>query len=194
MIKLGITGGIGSGKSVVADLFRLYGVPVYIADLEAKKLTNTSPVIHKQLTALFGNDLYTETGLDTRKLASYIFNNPQQLQAVNRIIHPEVGRHYAAWANQQKGGLCAIESAILFESGFDALVDKTLTVFTDEALRIRRAAERDKTSVEAIRQRMKHQMPDELKKERADFVIYNNHHTPLIPQVYALLTTLQTEK
>lgn len=191
MIKLGITGGIGSGKSVVADLFRLYGVPVYIADLEAKKLVNTSPAIRKQLTTLFGNDLYSDTGVNKQKLAGYIFGNPQLMQTVNGIIHPEVGRHFVAWTEQQKGKLCAIESAILFESGFDALVDKTLSVFADEATRIRRAAERDQTSEAAIRQRIKHQMPDELKKERADFVIYNHPHTALIPQVRTLIDTLQ---
>lgn len=190
MIKLGITGGIGSGKSVVAELFTLYGVPVFIADTEAKLLTNSSPVIRRELIALFGDDLYTEAGLDKKKLASYIFNDSQLLQTVNRIIHPEVGTHFLNWVKQQKGKVCAIESAILFESGFDALVDKTLTVFAPEAIRIKRAANRDKISEETIRQRVKNQLSEEIKKERSDFIVYNDDYTALIPQVYAICSSL----
>lgn len=190
MIKLGITGGIGSGKSVVAELFTLYGVPVFIADTEAKLLTHTSAVIRKELIALFGDDLYTETGLDKQKLASYIFNDAQLLQAVNRIIHPEVGLHFQNWVKQQKGKVCAIESAILFESGFDALVDKTLTVFAPEEIRIKRVANRDRISAESIRQRIKNQLSEEIKIERSDFIVYNDDNTALIPQVYAIRSSL----
>lgn len=190
MIKLGITGGIGSGKSVVGELLSLYGVPVFIADTEAKILTNTSTEIRTELIKLFGDDLYTETGLDKKKLASYIFNNQKLLQTVNRIIHPEVGRSFRAWVDRQKGGICAIESAILFESGFDALVDKTLSVYAPEEIRIRRVAGRDRISEETIRQRMKNQISEEIKKERSDFVIYNDDHTALIPQVHTVLSSL----
>ena len=94
MIKIGITGGIGSGKSVVASLLNLYGIPVYVADTESKLLTATSPVIKEKLTALFGKELYTDGGLDKRLLASYIFGNPEYLKQVNAIIHPEVDRHF----------------------------------------------------------------------------------------------------
>lgn len=190
MIKLGITGGIGSGKSVVGELLSLYGVPVFIADTEAKILTNTSTAIRTELIKLFGDDLYTETGLDKKKLASYIFNNQKLLQTVNRIIHPEVGRSFRAWVDRQKGGICAIESAILFESGFDSLVDKTLSVYAPEEIRIRRVAGRDRISEETIRQRMKNQISEEIKKERSDFVIYNDDHTALIPQVHTVLSSL----
>lgn len=190
MIKIGITGGIGSGKSVVGELLTLYGVPVFIADTEAKILTDTSVTIRRELIRLFGDDLYTETGLDKKKLASYIFNDPQLLQTVNQIIHPEVGRYFLNWVKQQKGNICAIESAILFESGFNSLVDKTITVFAPEEIRIQRTASRDKISEEAIRQRMKNQISEEIKKERSDFVIYNDDCTALIPQVYATLSSL----
>lgn len=190
MIKLGITGGIGSGKSVVGELLSLYGVPVFIADTEAKILTNTSTEIRTELIKLFGDDLYTETGLDKNKLASYIFSNQKLLQTVNRIIHPEVGRSFRSWVDRQKGGICAIESAILFESGFDALVDKTLSVYAPEEIRIRRVAGRDRISEETIRQRMKNQISEEIKKERSDFVIYNDDHTALIPQVHTVLSSL----
>ena len=97
MIKIGITGGIGSGKSVVASLLNLYGVPVYVADTEVNLLTDTSPVIKEKLTALLGEDLYTEKGLNKKLLASHIFSNPEYLRQVNAIIHPEVNRHFSAW-------------------------------------------------------------------------------------------------
>lgn len=109
MIKIGITGGIGSGKSVVASLLALSGVPVYIADEESKWLTNNSPVIREKLTALFGPEIYTNEGLNKKLLASHIFNNPKQLQQVNQIIHPEVNRHFSAWVERQTSPLCAIE-------------------------------------------------------------------------------------
>ena len=129
MIKIGITGGIGSGKSVVASLLALSGVPVYIADEESKWLTNNSPVIREKLTALFGPEIYTNEGLNKKLLASHIFNNPKQLQQVNQIIHPEVNRHFSAWVERQTSPLCAIESAILFESGFYKVVDISLMVY-----------------------------------------------------------------
>ena len=134
MIKIGITGGIGSGKSVVASLLALSGVPVYIADEESKWLTNNSPVIREKLTALFGPEIYTNEGLNKKLLASHIFNNPEQLQQVNQIIHPEVNRHFSAWVERQTSPLCAIESAILFESGFYKVVDISLMVYAPREL------------------------------------------------------------
>ncbi|MDD4514309.1 dephospho-CoA kinase [Massilibacteroides sp.] len=192
MIRIGITGGIGSGKSVVSEILSLSGVPVFIADTEAKLLINTSQNIRKALCELFGNDLYTDQGLDKKRLASIIFNDPKRLQTVNNIVHPEVGRAFIKWVQEQKGDLCAIESAILFESGFDSLVDKTVTVYAPEAIRIKRACSRDYTTEDNIRQRIKHQLPEEIKKERSDFVIYNDDQKALIPQIYALLTSLHS--
>ena len=121
MIKIGITGGIGSGKSVVAALLELSGIPVYIADTESKLLTATSPVIREKLVALFGEELYTADSLNKRQLASHIFGNPERLGQVNAIIHPEVNRHFLAWVERLNTPVCAIESAILFESGFNRI-------------------------------------------------------------------------
>ena len=131
MIKIGITGGIGSGKSVVAALLELSGIPVYIADTESKLLTATSPVIREKLVALFGEELYTADSLNKRQLASHIFGNPERLGQVNAIIHPEVNRHFLAWVERLNTPVCAIESAILFESGFNRIVD------TDTRTRLR---------------------------------------------------------
>lgn len=185
MIKIGITGGIGSGKSVVASLLELKGVPVYIADIESKKLTETSPVIRKQLTELFGSDIYTPAGLNKKRLASHIFNNPECLKQVNDIIHPEVNRDFQKWASQldKETPLCAIESAILFESGFDRIVNVRLLVYAPLELRIERALIRDSVSRKEIERRISNQISDEIKKERSDYVIYNDGKQALLPQI-----------
>ena len=190
MIKLGITGGIGSGKSVVASLFQLLGVPVYIADEESKRLTNQSMTIRRQLIAHYGEAIYTAEGLNKPLLAAKIFQDPAQRRIVNGIIHPEVKHHFEAWAAQQETPLCAIESAILFESGFDQVVDTHLMVYAPKALRIERATTRDAASREAIQQRIESQMADEEKRELADHLIYNDNQQPLIPQVTALIARL----
>ena len=190
MIKIGITGGIGSGKSVVASLFQLLGVPVYIADEESKRLTNQSMTIRRQLIAHYGEAIYTAEGLKKPLLAAKIFQDPAQRRIVNGIIHPEVKHHFEAWAAQQETPLCAIESAILFESGFDQVVDTHLMVYAPKALRIERATARDAASREAIQQRIESQMADEEKRELADHLIYNDNQQPLIPQVTALIARL----
>lgn len=190
MIKIGITGGIGSGKSVVASLFQLLGVPVYIADEESKRLTNQSMTIRRQLIAHYGEAIYTAEGLNKPLLAAKIFQDPAQRRIVNGIIHPEVKHHFEAWAAQQETPLCAIESAILFESGFDQVVDTHLMVYAPKALRIERATTRDAASREAIQQRIESQMADEEKRELADHLIYNDNQQPLIPQVTALIACL----
>ena len=192
MIKIGITGGIGSGKSVVASLLALSGIPVYIADEESKWLTNNSPVIREKLTALFGLEIYTNEGLNKKLLASHIFNNPEQLQQVNQIIHPEVNRHFSAWVERQTSPLCAIESAILFESGFNRIVDTTLMVYAPMEIRIGRILERDSVSREEIIRRIESQLPDEVKKEKSDYVVFNDGKQALLPQITAFLTGLNT--
>lgn len=191
MIKIGITGGIGSGKSVVAALLELSGIPVYIADTESKHLTATSPVIREKLTGLFGETLYTAEGLDKKRLASLIFGNPERLRQVNAIIHPEVKRHFLVWAERQQVPVCAIESAILFESGFNRIVDTTLMVYAPMEVRIRRALERDAASREEIIRRIESQLPDEVKKEKSDYVIFNDGEQALLPQITALLAGIR---
>lgn len=191
MIKIGITGGIGSGKSVVASLLELSGIPVYIADTESKKLTTTSPVIREKLTALFGTDLYTTAGLNKQLLASHIFGNPDCLKQVNAIIHPEVNSHFAAWAERQHTEICAIESAILFESGFNQTVDSTLMVYAPLEIRICRALQRDTASRKEIERRIQNQLPDEEKKKRCDYVIINDNKQALLPQTNDFIRRLR---
>lgn len=194
MIKIGITGGIGSGKSVVATLLELSGIPVYIADTESKLLTATSPVIREKLIALFGEELYSANGLDKKQLASHIFGHPKQLEQVNAIIHPEINRHFLTWTEKQKTPICAIESAILFESGFNRIVDTTLMVYAPIEIRIQRALERDSVSREAILRRIENQLPDEVKKEQSDYIIVNDGKQALLPQISAFLSSLSILK
>ena len=192
MIKIGITGGIGSGKSVVASLLSLYGIPVYLADIESKRLTVTSPVIKEKLINLFGKDLYSEQGLNKKLLASHIFSNPEYLKQVNAIIHPEVNHDFTEWAKNQPTEFCAIESAILFESGFNNIIDKSVMVYAPQELRIKRALQRDNIPREEIISRINNQLSDETKKEWSDYVIYNDNQQALLPQVKNLLSYLQT--
>lgn len=183
MIKIGITGGIGSGKSVVSTLLTVLGYPVYNADTESKKLTNSSPVIRKELIDLFGHEIYSNLGLNKKLLASRIFNDQDLLQRVNGIIHPEVKLDFEKWATRQDAPICSIESAILFESGFDRTVDFSLMVYAPKEVRIERSMRRDDSSREEIERRINSQMADEKKMELSDYIIYNDGKKAIIPQV-----------
>lgn len=191
MIKIGITGGIGSGKSIVATILEISGIPVYIADIESKQLTATSLIIRKKLIQLFGNEIYTPEGINKKLLASHIFNNPEYLQQVNAIIHPEVNRHFLEWVEKQNSDFCAIESAILFESGFDQSVNISLMVYAPLELRIQRALKRDGISRDEIVRRINNQYPDEIKKEKAGYVIYNDNNQALLPQIKTFIDSLK---
>ena len=190
MIKIGITGGIGSGKSVVSSLLTLAGIPVYLADDESKILTNTSPIIQKKMKALFGDDIYVNDMLDGKRLASLIFTNEDLLKKVNSIIHPVVKKDFHRWASMQKSKRCAMESAILYESDFDKEVDVVLTVFAPVELRLTRAMQRDGATEADIMKRMNRQMPDELKRKQADFVIVNDGIQALTPQIEQFIKIL----
>lgn len=192
MIKIGITGGIGSGKSVVSELFGVYGIPVYIADEESKQLITRSPVIRNRLISLLGEEVYTGNELNRKYMAGRIFTNSHLLEQVNAIIHPEVKRHYLAWVDAQPTPFTALESAILFESGFDSAVDVKLMVYAPEELRIRRAMKREKFSREEIVRRIEKQLDDEVKKVRSDYVIYNDGEHALVPQVEQFLRSIPT--
>jgi len=192
MIKIGITGGIGSGKTTIASLLEVMGIPVYIADIESKVLTEDSPNIRKKLIELFGSQLYTQEGLNKKLLASYIFSSPTNLELVNGIIHPEVQSHFINWIKHQKSHICAIESAILFESGFDQIVDIRLMVYAPLEVRIERASFREKTSRDEILRRINNQMPDEIKREKSDFTIYNDNQKAIIPQLHNFIREIQS--
>lgn len=195
MIILGITGGIGSGKSTISELLLILGIPVYIADLESKKLTNNSSVIRKELIKLYGKDIYNDDGLLNKiKLASIIFNDKKQLQKVNAIIHPEVKKNLCEWiVNNKENNVVAYESAIMFESGFHKLTNKILTVYSPLEIRINRIIKRDNSSREKALERIKSQMDDEERIKLSDFVIVNDDTKSLIDQVLETLARLNQE-
>lgn len=189
MIRAGITGGIGSGKSVVFEIFRLHGVPAFDSDREAKTLNDTSVVVREQLTKQFGEDIYVDGKLDRKRFASIIFENDNNLKIANSIIHPALADYFIDWCNQHKShSLVVIDSAILFESGFNKYVDKVITVFAPEELRIERVMKRDGVEREKVLQRMQHQMPEEERIRLSDYVIYNDNQQSLIEQTNNLLS------
>ena len=175
MKTLGITGGIGSGKSYVsAILQKEFGIPVYDCDKEAKRLTATDKEIRQQLIELVGAEVFKDETLNKTLLADYLFSDVENASKVNAIIHPAVLKDFKFWASkQQNHELVALESAILFESGFNAFVDKILFIDAPEDVRLQRAMLRDGASEEQIKARMKMQQP-ELHRLQSDFVIDNS--------------------
>lgn len=195
MIKLGITGGIGSGKSTVSQIFSLSGVPVYIADIESKRLVATSPTIREKLINLFGEELYSGGVLNKPLLASHIFNDKKKLEIVNAIIHPEVERDFIEWVKKHaQCNIVAHEAAILFESGFNRMMDKVLMVYTPLDIRIERTMLRDNLPKEKVMERIQNQMSDEEKAKLSDFVIVNDNTKSLIEQVTNIIQELKTSE
>ncbi len=161
MYKVGITGGIGSGKSTVCALLADYGVAVYDSDAEAKRLMESSAELRTALQEAFGAECYSESGLNRAYLASKVFGDEEQLQRLNSIVHPAVRADFAAWAERQQTPYVVLESAILFESGFDGEVDATLAVVAPLEERIRRTMERDNSDRESVLRRIGHQLSDD---------------------------------
>ena len=195
MLVIGMTGGIGCGKSYVSAKMQLRGVPVYDSDQRAKLITATDPDIKTALTELVGPTLYCPCGcgvMQKEVLAKFIFGNPDNMTRVNAIIHPRVRQDFRRWAEGLGSKeFCILESAILFESGFDKEVDYTVCVDAPLALRIRRCVKRDSTTEQAVVARINSQMDQEEKCRRADFVIVNDDVQPLEPQIGALIDNVR---
>tara|TARA_R110000850_G_scaffold277086_1_gene422456 strand:- start:202649 stop:203239 length:591 start_codon:yes stop_codon:yes gene_type:complete len=174
MKVVGLTGGIGSGKSTVANIFKDLGVPVYIADKEAKKIMNT-PTVVKKINRLLGESSYIEGVLNRSYIASKVFNDKNLLDQLNTIVHPEVKKHFKKWLKEQKGTYVIKEAAILFENGGYKDCDKTILVTAPETLRISRVMQRDKISENEVKERIKNQWPDVEKTKLADVVVENSN-------------------
>ena len=170
---VGLTGGIGSGKTTVARMFEDLGIPVYIADTEAKALMNRSKIIHRKLTQLLGPSAYIDGKVNRAFLAEKIFNDKQLLQEVNSIIHPKVATHFNRWVKKQRAPYCIKEAAILFETGGYKNCDATILVVAPLQLRIERVLSRDNSTEAEVRARMDNQWDDEKKIALADHVIEN---------------------
>jgi len=170
---IGLTGGIGSGKTTVAKMFMDLGVPVYIADDEARQLTNRSKIIRRKLTALLGDQTYVNGKINNTYVANIIFNDVRLLQEVNQIIHPKVAKHFQRWVAKQEGVYCIKEVAILFENGGHEKCDMTVLVTAPKKERVARVLKRGGISEEAILARMGNQWPDKKKIQLADIVVEN---------------------
>jgi len=195
MVVIGMTGGIGCGKSYVSAKMQLRGIPVYDSDTRAKLITATDPVLKLELTRLVGPTLYCPCGcgvMQKEVLAKFIFGNPENMAKVNAIIHPRVKEDFRQWADAHAGkDFCILESAILFESGFDSEVDYTVCVDAPSELRISRCMKRDNVTREAVVKRIESQMDQAEKCSHADFVIVNDDVQPLEPQIDALLDNVK---
>ena len=180
---IGLTGGIGSGKSVVAKIFSTLGIPVFNADEAAKQIMQTSPEIKIKLIQQFGNDIYNELGLDKEKLAAIVFNDPFQLQLLNAIVHPVTIQAAKDWAAKQTSPYVIKEAALIFESAAADGLFKVIGVTAPLSLRIQRVMQRDGVSKEQVEARMQHQISDTIKMRLCDYVIENNNQEMVIPQV-----------
>lgn len=188
---VGITGGIGSGKSVVSRLLNMLGYPVYDSDSKAKRLNDTDEEVKRALTLAFGSDLYENGLLNRPKLASLIFQSDSNRQLVNAIIHPAVKRDFLRWAEAQNSDIVFLEAAILYESGFDAFMNKVVAVAAPEQVRIQRAMQRDNATEQQIVNRLRAQMSQDVLESKADFVVVNDGIQPLLPQIEALAVQLR---
>jgi len=185
MIKIGITGGIGSGKTTVCKMFEVLGIPVYYADYEARNILEYDKEVKKEVVNTFGKEvLTTEGNVDRKKLSTIVFNNKELLQKLNAIIHPAVKRHFEEWCTMHNSEKFVLkEAAIMFESGSDKQVDRVITVTAPLELKIARTINRDNITREQVLDRMKNQISDEEKLKRSWMEIMNDDEHLVIPQV-----------
>jgi len=181
--RLGITGGIGSGKTTVCRIFSVLGVPVFVADNVAKELMHSDAEIRTRLNHVAGKDLYVSGSLDRKELARIIFNRPDLLRKVNEAVHPMVLRHFDEWASAEETPYVIMESAILFEAGADSLVDRVATISAPVEERIARVMGRNDLSREEVIGRINNQLEDEEREEQSYYVINNSDNEMIIPEI-----------
>jgi dephospho-CoA kinase len=186
MLKIGLTGGIGSGKSTVAKIFELLQVPVYYADEASRRLYHTDPELMAQIKKHFGEDMYSEGQLNRNKMAEIVFNDPQKLELLNQLVHPPTLRDAQEWMLAQKAPYVIKEAALLFESGSAAGLDYIIGVQAPTAVRLKRVMDRDNTTREEVLSRMNRQINEDIKMRLCDFIIRNNEQELVIPQVLEL--------
>jgi dephospho-CoA kinase len=190
MLKVGITGGIGSGKSVVSSLFEVFGVPVYYADTEAKQLMQTDAALREKIILHFGAQAYQHDQLNRAYLAAQVFGNAEKTQLLNSLVHPVVIAHAEHWMRQHEASgkfpYVLKEAALFFESGSAAGLDYIIGVSAPQPLRIQRVMHRDGVGRQEVLTRMSRQIDENLKMKLCDFVLYNDEQQLLIPQVLAL--------
>jgi len=184
MLKIGLTGGIGSGKTFVCRIFEELGVPVYYADDRAKWLMQNDAHLVAAIKKAFGENIYSGNQLDRAKLAAMVFNNKQALEKLNNLVHPAVFTDTAFWLEERRESPYTIrEAALIFETGSDQLLDKVITVTAPLEIRIQRVMQRDNVPRENVMARVANQMDEKEKVKRADYVIYNDNNHSLMAQI-----------
>lgn len=186
MIRIGLTGGIGSGKTTVAKIFETLGIPVYYADDAAKRIMNEDAALREAIQQNFGEESYTNKTLNRSYLASVVFGSAEKLALLNKLVHPLTIADSEAWMQLQTGPYAIKEAALIFESDVWKDLDKVIGVSSPIELRLQRTMERDVANREAVQARISKQMDEEEKMKRCDFVLYNDETQLLIPQVLAL--------
>lgn len=186
MLKIGLTGGIGSGKTTVAKIFEVLGIPVYYADDSAKKLMNSEPDLIQQIKSNFGDDVYSNNQLNRSLLASKVFGDNKKLEILNAIVHPATLKDADEWMKKQHSPYIIKEAALIFESGSEKMLDHVIAVSAPVSLRIKRVIERDGITEEDVLKRMNGQLNEEEKLNRSNYIIYNDEVQLLIPQVIKL--------
>ncbi len=191
MKRLGITGGIGSGKSIVSEVFRCMGIPTYDADKASKRLLSNNDILKGKIKEILGEDIYTNEGLDKKRMAKMIFNDTNLLQQVNSVVHPAVFEDFKQWCDSQTAPIVACETAILFECGMEQQVEQVITVTASLKTRIERCMLRDHATAEQIEARIANQMDQEEKAKRSHFVIDNDGQQPILPQIREIIESIK---
>lgn len=181
--RLGVTGGIGSGKTTVCRIFRVLGVPVFVADDAAKQLMNSDPDIRKKINEIAGQDLYSGGNLNRMELARLIFNKPEMLKNVNKVVHPVVLRTFDEWAEKAEEPYVIMEAAVLFESRGEAHVDRVVSISAPVEERIERVMGRSELSREQVLERINNQLEDDEREEQSYYVINNADNEMIIPEI-----------
>jgi dephospho-CoA kinase len=185
-LRIGLTGGIGSGKSTVARIFEVLGIPVYYADLEAKRIMNEDEPLKEEVMRHFGKEAYENGQLNNKYLAAIVFNNREKLEQLNSLVHPATIRDAEQWMQKQKTPYAIKEAALIFESHSQEYLDYVIGVSAPEPLRIHRTMQRDNVTREAVLARMGKQIQEIIKMRLCDFIVYNDEQQLLIPQVISL--------
>lgn len=186
MLRIGLTGGIGSGKSTVACIFKVLGIPVFDADANARQLMETDPGLQSGITSLFGGKAYEAGRLNRKWIADIVFNDPFQLEKLNALVHPVAIEAGEKWAGKQKAAYVIKEAALFFEAGSTEGMDYIIGVYAPQHIRINRVMKRDAVSRDEVISRMKRQIQEEIKMRLCDFVILNDDQHLVIPQVLQL--------
>lgn len=186
MLKIGLTGGIGSGKTTVAKVFEVLGIHVYYADDAAKRLMNEDEVLQQKIISAFGEAAYADGKLNRQHISSLVFNNKEKLELLNSFVHPATIADAAVWFSKQKSPYVIKEAALLFESGTAAGLDFVIGVSASETIRMKRVMDRDGVTAAEVKKRMQNQMEESIKMRLCDFVIHNNEQKMVTPQVLKL--------